>query len=1647
MCHTRSYNIIPVTSPTTPSAKQLLQHSLTFAVTRSPSRTRTPTSHKAFSNSLSAESPPKPSLSLTKQQTTIEITSVSSTTVETSSEDKQSKITSAKTSDLKQEEGQCHAIRQLDSKTTNNAAQQDTESIAAQNESALSTKDNFNAETRISSPQESPMREKEVDGTSIAPNDKTHEESSYNNPLSQSATQDQASATPHAPSIQSPVIENFEKNEQTINSLPAITQFTRHPQPKSDESSNLDNQNNTSLPNEVKSSSPTVDDNNTFFDSSQSIEQKPLQFSPSPIFQDTQQIDERDNSEKTTINTKTQEEAFEPSVENELFNENEEQPDVSTKALNSSRRSTANNLLTKPRSLTPLSDEPQQQEIKRVLPSAGAIQTPPHDNTKAIQPENELPKETSVSLPSLPKIQQSGLPVFSKPGSSTLLELSDLLAVNEEENRLLMPHTEEPDNVAIETKKHDETTSMIESQGSLSTPDTVNNFEQERQDQLLKSFVNTNNIQDYNHSTNDMPEEGHNQSTLKEVNSPLVVNYNGPNQTWHFEYVPSKSTDDHRRHSQSMEDNVRNLPTYEKTLTSVSILETPLPAQLIRPPSLETDSIEIDSFEHTDTIPQMDVKDKNSLLKSPTDMHTQEQKSLLTAVVTEESTKLDAPLSMIIEDDKENILHTSSSIEQELEQTQTVSLGLQRVEDAASSTSYIISDGRQTDGSQPSAINVTESEVQAILFTIEQKHKLNQSVSSTADQEQEYSRSASFNVKSAQERPPSLQSTLKQEEQKVQSPLDITEQKRPSSLTISERQSRSRSASLIQYDEVQNNPSLLSNTQQKKQTSETKSANIQEEHTQSHSTTPDIEEQEHILSSSSVTVHGQLEVQSSSSVTEHKNEEIRLSSPTIAERRQGSRSVSYIVKQGEEKSRTESVNNRERDEKMQSSPIDISKLEASNRLAFSTIQEADRIELSPLSVVGNEELKIKSSSSVTEEKYEETRLSAAVQENEQWNQLTSISRVEEHQKGQLISTTLEQEEEREQSIFPSTEPKEQHTRSLSLSSRQEKLAFRPSPIHVQGKSQKDPSPSPVLQEIRERNQPASPITERNYEQVQLFSPAIGEEQERCQTTSSKVREERRSRSTSPIVAQQQEEIGLLSSTIEETQQGSQSSPHIAKEGYEKNQSVSDSIESAEGVNVFSSSIINGKLEHTPSISDIIKQEHTEIASVLSIMKPVEELCGSSLSSVEQTKESILLPVHVAEGYEKNTSVPVCIVEQELTMNESVSPIMEKTVYRRESPSQTLAENWQENQTFWTDNEDHRASFLNEKPSEDILHSSEVANLFENEVESALKIQSADVSDREYEQQSVAAKSSIEMYEETCSPIQSDSSPIHGVSSQYSVQPSIVSSKHEENIHAQLLTCVMSDTESNVSKDGGALSMDESKEKDHSRLSTSSEEKRSNDKEKDMKPSKALSLTNEQKQRGNTEHKSTEVDEKRAILITYNESGSCCNPISLNNHRSSIVRSQSSFILARPNTFSLYPDDYDFDGLYTSNQHKDGHSDYHHNSARDTLTGENNLSSLPHENSVEQQHTSMSSYDNSNRLSVAVKSSTEGILYILYSGGVDLVLELIYSVFSPLPPIIVSFSGNVDLLLSIDILSYMLISFYLFIDKENNGVDPSSSKST
>ncbi|CAM2698002.1 unnamed protein product [Rotaria socialis] len=106
-----------------------------------------------------------------------------------------------------------------------------------------------------------------------------------------------------------------------------------------------------------------------------------------------------------------------------------------------------------------------------------------------------------------------------------------------------------------------------------------------------------------------------------------------------------------------------------------------------------------------------------------------------------------------------------------------------------------------------------------------------------------------------------------------------------------------------------------------------------------------------------------------------------------------------------------------------------------------------------------------------------------------------------------------------------------------------------------------------------------------------------------------------------------------------------------------------------------------------------------------------------------------------------------------------------------------------------------------------------------------------------------------------------------------------------------------------------------------------------------------------------------------------------NPLSSDNRLSTIIRSQNSSTIARPNSLPFSPNDHDLDGLYISNDYDDEgevaeNNEYDHNSAPITTNMEYHDSSLKLKNNVEEQNAPTDANDTGKTQSIVEKSKIE-----------------------------------------------------------------------
>ncbi|CAF2133864.1 unnamed protein product [Rotaria magnacalcarata] len=106
-----------------------------------------------------------------------------------------------------------------------------------------------------------------------------------------------------------------------------------------------------------------------------------------------------------------------------------------------------------------------------------------------------------------------------------------------------------------------------------------------------------------------------------------------------------------------------------------------------------------------------------------------------------------------------------------------------------------------------------------------------------------------------------------------------------------------------------------------------------------------------------------------------------------------------------------------------------------------------------------------------------------------------------------------------------------------------------------------------------------------------------------------------------------------------------------------------------------------------------------------------------------------------------------------------------------------------------------------------------------------------------------------------------------------------------------------------------------------------------------------------------------------------------NPLPSDNRLSTIIRSQNSSTIARPNSLPFSPNDHDLDGLYISNDYNDEcevaeNNEYHHSSGPSTTNVEYHHSSLQLKNTVEEQNAPTDANDTGKTQSIVEKSKIE-----------------------------------------------------------------------
>lgn len=379
--HINFYNTVTASqSPTTPSSKRLQQHPLTFSVVQPPGRTRTPTLHKAFPAALNVESSPKSLSPVTEKQSLGEnIVGTTSTLVNEHIEEN----TQVKSLDTQENETPITDAIQNEKALIAEVNQLNDQSLIKQDDAIFNTKDHLNNDNDFSRSQSSFMPAKESTFNDTIQDDKNE----------QSILSDHAST------------ENAELHTEFLS--------------ESDKPSKNTYQSNTSFTEEP-------------VDSSEFIEHKSSQLSPSQDLENTLSLNNPETAEKYSFQTDLNEETKETDTHNSPLNSDEEKLADSKRSLSSEV-----NLSMLPQQSSSTLNVLQQQEDSSVQSSANITQTPYDDNLSGILSENNIKdnKIHSESCAEQPVLSTGDeLSVSSRPASPVKLESSDSVPINQEDN-------------------------------------------------------------------------------------------------------------------------------------------------------------------------------------------------------------------------------------------------------------------------------------------------------------------------------------------------------------------------------------------------------------------------------------------------------------------------------------------------------------------------------------------------------------------------------------------------------------------------------------------------------------------------------------------------------------------------------------------------------------------------------------------------------------------------------------------------------------------------------------------------------------------------------------------------------------------------------------------------------------------------------------------------------------------------------------------------------------------------------------------------------------------------------------------------------------------------------------------------------------
>ncbi len=931
----RSYNLIPASqSPTTPSSKRLQQHPLTFAVTPPPGRTKTPTSLKTFPSPLNVDSPPKILSPVVEQQPKIETTSPSNlpATVRTPIEDSEPVTNLDGIEDKKSND-----VLQLENEPSLNVDQQNIEPITSQHDSISNTINNSNNETL-----DSPSR-------------------------SSSLIEDKSNV------VQTALTDDSDRRLSNDFSLSSPSQ--------PDEHSNTEHQEISSSKNQSRSTSPVVNDSNKQLDRSPSIDHKSPRLLSSPTLENAQQLNDKGEKENRTSPIVSQEETptF-PRQDISLNNNSEGQQDTSKQSLNSSRRNSAINSSIPSRPLSPVSNEPQQQE--------------------EVPDKNSLTNESSRLL-STSNVNTSE----EEQQDQTLITLSN---TNNTQNYLHSPVEMSDDNPTLHSTENINSSPATENHNSLKSanidhhPPSLTNCQPDNpifiDDNLQKSPINETVLSPFLIPQNSEP--------TKLIGSPTLESGDTKFDSYENTTAPS-ITEEKNIRSRSPSPTIKQEQERSRTLSPIIKQEqersrSPSPIneqkqQRSRSPS-PTIKQEQDRSRSPSPITEQKLEQSESSLHL--DDHKQQRSRSPSPTIKQEQDRSRSP-SPITEqklEESESPLHLD---DQKQQRSRSPSPTLKQEQDRSRSPSPIT---KQKLEESESPLHLNEQKQQRSRSpspTIKQGQERSRSPSPITEQKLEQSESSLHLDEHKQQRSRSPSPTLKQEQDRSRSPSPITKQKleeNESPLHLNEqKQQRSRSPSptIKQGQERSRSPSPI--TEQEREKSRSPSPAIEQNEERSQSPSPNNDHNEQISPSSSSNVDQNSQNNQSTSVTiEQKQERSRSPSPSAEQNHQKSRSPSPVIEQKEQRSRSPSLSieqNQERNrssspsaeqkEERSRSPSPISQLEQQPNRSTSPINEQkQQRSRSPSPITEHKEQRSRSPSPNIDRKIERKRSSSSIHEDQ-----------------------------------------------------------------------------------------------------------------------------------------------------------------------------------------------------------------------------------------------------------------------------------------------------------------------------------------------------------------------------------------------------------------------------------------------------------------------------------------------------------------------------------------------------------------------------------------------------------------------------------------------------------------------------------------